>query len=415
MHHRRFTQFALALSAALTLTYAGCGSDSGGDSTGGKGGAGTGATGTGGSGNGGSGGTGAFNFGGTGNTSTGGGGSGGTGAGPDACAVFKATSELVPANLLLVIDRSGSMTCNLPSDGQTTAECDAFPAPKDPAKPTKWQLTKTALEQAIDDLATSGNISAGLVVFPRPASDCAVTQTPDVDIKDLTATQVTDLKNFLGTVAPKGSTPLAGATILSYAHLYELLKAGTLKGNLFVVLLTDGYETCAPGEIDKLINQDVPTANQQLNVRTFVIGVPGSENGRALLSQVAWQGGTAKSPTCTHAATPADQGDCHFDMTTSSNFSQDLKNALAQISGSVLACEFDVPAAPPGKKLNTNNVKVEVGGSPISEDAGKSCDQANGWQFSADYKKIYLCGTACDEAKKTGEINIDFGCLSDVR
>ena len=134
MQHRRFTQLALALSAALALSYVGCGSDSGGDSAGGKGGAGTGGaggSGTGGTGKGGSGGTGAFNFGGTGNT-TSGGGSGGTGAAPDACAVFKATSELVPANLLLVIDRSGSMTCNLPRDGQTTANATRSPRPTTP-------------------------------------------------------------------------------------------------------------------------------------------------------------------------------------------------------------------------------------------------------------------------------------------
>ena len=331
---------------------------------------------------------------------------------------------LVPANLLLVIDRSGSMNCNLPPI-QSSTQCESFPAPADTSKPIKWDLTKTALDQAIDGLALGGNTNAGLVVFPRPASDCAVTQTPDVPIGNLDATQVTALKGFLGTVSPKGKTPLTGAAILSYAHLYEQLKAGTLKGNLFVVLLTDGFETCALGELPKLLNSPcdpndpnskpcVQTANS-VNIRTFVIGVPGSEDARALLSQVAWEGGTAKSTSCTHNPSPGNVGDCHFDMTTSANFAADLQKALQDISGTVLSCEINVPKPPTGKKINPNDVKVSVGGNPITQDASTTCDQANGWQFSADKSKIFLCGTACDDAKKPGaDIQLDLGCLQDV-
>lgn len=415
MQLRQLPKLAFTASMAMALAFGGCGSDDGGGGTAGGGNA----SGAGGASGSGTGATGGLALGGSGGGSGGlafGGAGGGGGTQGDACASTVVQSTLVPANLLLVIDRSGSMNCNLPSDGQPSTQCESFPAPIDNTKPTKWALTKTALEQAIDDLALAGNTSAGMVVFPRPASDCNVTQTPDVAIKDLDATQVTALKTFLGGVVPKGKTPLAGATILSYAHLYDLLKAGTLTGNLFVVLLTDGYETCAPGELTKLISTDVPTANGQLNIRTFVIGVPGSENGRALLSQVAYAGGTPKSTTCTHNPTPADVGDCHFDMTKSANFSSDLKAALAQISGTVLSCEINVPTPPAGKKINTNDVKVTVTGTAVSQDSSTTCDKANGWQFSQDKTKIYLCGTACDDAKKpNAKIELDLGCLQDIR
>ncbi|MCC6903109.1 MAG: VWA domain-containing protein [Polyangiaceae bacterium] len=423
MNLRRLPFLTLIAPLALALAFGGCGSDDAGGGTAGGGGSSTGGSSTGGSGTGGSstGGGGSGGFGLSGGT---GGGSGGSQG--DACASVIEEGTLVPANLLLVIDRSGSMNCNLPSDGQSTAECESFPAPKDTNKPTKWALTKTALDQAIDSLVTGGNASAGLVVFPRPASDCAVTQTPDVAIGNLDATQGTALKTFLGTVSPKGKTPLTGATILSYAHLYEQLKAGTLKGNLFVVLLTDGFETCALGELPKLITSacdpNDPTGKPcvqtaaSVNIRTFVIGVPGSEDGRALLSQVAYEGGTPKSSTCTHAATPANVGDCHFDMTTSTNFAADLQKALQAISGTVLSCEINVPKPPPGKKINTKDVKVSVGGTQVNQDESTTCDQANGWQFSADKSKIFLCGTACDDAKKPGaKIQLDLGCLQDVK
>lgn len=417
MQFRYFRKLALAGSAALAFAYFGCGSDDGGGGEAGSGAANSGGGGAAGNAAGG--------------TSAGGGGSGGTGAGinvggsdsgntgggaGDACASTIVDSKLVPANLLFVIDRSGSMNCNLPSDGQPSSQCDLFPKPIDTTKPTKWALTKTALQTAVDDLETSGNVSAGLVVFPRPNTECGVTQTPDVPIQTLNAAQNTALDTFLDGVTPIGGTPLAGSTILSYAYLYDLLKAGTVQGNLFVVLLTDGYESCALAELDKLINQDVPNASNLLNIRTFVIGVPGSENGRALLSQIAWQGGTPKTTSCKHSPTPADVGDCHFDMTTSPNFAQDLKTALTQISGAVLSCEIDVPAPPPGKKINYNNVKVSVSSNPVPQDNSTTCDQANGWQFSQDKTKIYLCGTACGEAKKPGaQIALDLGCLSDIR
>jgi hypothetical protein len=421
---RPLRSFALSSSLVLGLAFVGCGSDDTGGGTAGGGGTGTGGSGTGG---GGGSGTGGIAIGGGGSGTGGlafGGGGGSGGSQGDACASTVVQSDLVPANLLFVIDRSGSMNCNLPSDGQPSAQCENFPAPINTAKPTKWELTKTALDQAIDDLVLAGNTNAGLVMFPRPASDCNVTQTPDVDIKTLDSTQGAAMKTFLGTVTPKGKTPLAGATILSYAHLYDLLKQGSVNGNVFVVLLTDGYETCATAELPKLLTagcgpgSSTPCVQSALsvNIRTFTIGVPGSENSRALLSQVAWEGGTAKATTCTHNPTPNDVGDCHFDMTKSTNFGADLKAALQQISGTVLSCEINVPAAPPGKKINTNDVKVKVSGSEVAQDSSTTCDKANGWQFSADKKKIFLCGTACDDAKKpSATIELDLGCLQDIR
>lgn len=418
MHFRPLRKLAFAASVTLAFAYVGCGSDSGG---GGGSGGGAAASGTGGAGSGGGGtsGSGASGGGGSGGLNIGGGGSGGSGGGGgsagDACASTEVVGTLKTANLLFVIDRSGSMNCNLPPT-QTTAECEAFPAPKVPADPTKWDLTELALAQATDDLATSGNVNAGLVVFPRPASECQVTQTPDVEIKPLDTTQATDIKTFLATVDPKGKTPLAGATILSYAYLYELLKANAVDGNLFVVLLTDGFETCATEVLPQLLAQDVPNA-LSINVRTFVIGVPGSEDGRALLSQIAWNGGTPKTSSCTHNPAPNDVGDCHFDMTTSANFGQDLKNALTQISGTVLSCELDVPTPEPGKEINYNDVKVYLNGGEVTKDESKPCDQgANGWQFNQDKSKIFLCGTTCDDAKQQGaSLKINLGCLIDVR
>ncbi|MEZ4223679.1 MAG: vWA domain-containing protein [Polyangiaceae bacterium] len=415
----------LATSVLITAGFAACGGDDGGDSPGSGGSAAA-------SGSGGGAATGAGA--GSGAQGTGGGivFDSGTGGGTvdGGCTSTTAVGELKPANLLFVIDRSGSMNCNLPSDGQSSAECLVSPLPKDTSKPTKWELTRDALKLAIDDLEKTGNASAGLVAFPKETTDCDVEVTPNVLVQSLDTTQNTALDAFLDFIKPKGETPMAGATILSYAYLLSQLKAAKLPGNTFVVLLTDGFETCKAAEITKLLGTDVPTAYGALGIRTFVIGAPGSENARALLSHIATAGGTANSgctlpnaPTdwsqCNSSSPPSEcpQGDCHFDMTTSSNFSQDLKKALDTISGSALSCELDVPAPPAGKKIDFDQVGVRLNGADVKRDDSAPCDTgADGWQFSPDKSKILLCGNACTNAKQPNStLEVVLGCLVDVR
>jgi hypothetical protein len=331
---------------------------------------------------------------------------------PDAeCASSVVSGDLKPANLLFVVDRSGSMNCNLPEDGQSSEDCELIPAKADEELPSKWELTEVALADAFDALETGGvDVRVGLTMFPVEGTWCGVKREPDVSIAALDATQNTELDDFLATVSPDGSTPLAGATILAYAHLYDLLAQGSLDGNVFVVLLTDGYETCKLDELEKLLGQDVPNAYNLLNFRTFVIGAPGSEGARALLSQIAWAGGTASSPDCNHAAAPENEGDCHFDMTMSTDFAADLADTLEQISGTVLTCELDVPSNPDGGAVDYDKVNVDVNDQPISP-TDCSVEGANGWEYFADRTRIRLCGEACDLAmQENATVSIVLGC-----
>jgi hypothetical protein len=333
-------------------------------------------------------------------------GGGGQSFNPDAgCATADFSGKLIPANLLFVIDRSGSMNCNLPPT-TSSADCEKYPVKADPSQPSKWELTEAALENAITELEQSPNVSAGVSMFPVAGSDCNVQPNgvPNVAVAKLDATQAQKMDNFLGQVSPGGDTPLAGATILSYAYL----QSQHLPGNSFVVLLTDGYETCSPGSLPNLLNQDVPNA-LKIGIRTFAIGVPGSENSRALLSQVAWLGGTPRDPNCDHSGSQVDVGDCHFDMTTSQNFATDLANALKAISGTVLTCEFDLPK-PDGGAVDPNKVNVTVNGQLVQQD-NKPCGQAQGWQYNANKTKIELCGTPCTQVEQqSAPVKIVLGC-----
>lgn len=331
-----------------------------------------------------------------------------------ACARATAAAEPVPANFLFVLDTSGSMNCNPPEGDTELAErCARFPQKDDPSRPSKWEVTKSALLDALDTLTAKPQVSAGLMLFPH-ATECGVSAEPAVPIAPLNEAQLATLADAMDAVVPEGETPVAGATILSYAHLADRLRAGTLSGNSFVVLLTDGAETCAPDVLPKLVDKDVPNA-RGFDIRTFVIGAPGSESARPLLSEVAWRGGAATSEACEHDL-DSDGGDCHFDMTTTEDFAVELGRALDAIAGDrALSCEIEVPENSDGRGVDLDRVNVSFtpeGGEPeaIGNDTAP-CEEADGWQYSADFTKIILCGDACRRVRDSaGELSVVLGC-----
>ena len=160
-------------------------------------------------------------------------------------------AEELPASILFVVDRSGSMVCNTPADGQSTAECEADPVTKNPALPTKWDITRDALKQVFDKLLGS-NARAGLMFFSND-DYCGVNSDPllgGVVVDRLNEAHIENLKAALDVVEPGGGTPIVGATILAYEHLH--LEWGGdcgdppcgAPGNRYVVLITDGEDSC---------------------------------------------------------------------------------------------------------------------------------------------------------------------------
>lgn len=91
---------------------------------------------------------------------------------------------------------------------------------------------------------------------------------------------------------------------------------------------------------------------------------------------------------------------------------------IAKTIASKVACEVTVPPPPAGETFDPAKVNVlyspSTGGSvPITRDDSKPCASgANGWQYSADGKKILLCGTACSglKADPGGKVSVQFGC-----
>lgn len=339
----------------------------------------------------------------------------------DECATASFERNLVPSSLLFVVDRSGSMSCNLPPITDSTT-CEAEATRIDPSAPSKWEVLSQALDGAIDEIASVPGASVGLTFFSNNDA-CGVQSAPNVGLEPLEAPQVDALKAALGAVTPRGGTPIVGSTILAYKHLHQEKQA---PGNRFVVVVTDGADSCFDQYADQgvegdplslLLATEMPKA-LGVNIRTFVIGAPGSEGARRLLSQMAWAGGTARSESCNHSDAAADVGDCHFDMTASTDFGADLAAALAQITGqAALSCELTLPQPDEGQ-LDPGKVNVDYyqGGTDKVElfrDDTAPCDGgADGWQYTEDNRKIQLCGSVCEQVRGDSDarVEVQLGC-----
>jgi hypothetical protein len=243
------------------------------------------------------------------------------GAGPlDAAAILRSRcahstveSNLVPANILFVVDRTGTMACNPPPTTDSES-CETTPQRANTALPSKWEITSQALIEALSGLPATATV--GVSYFSNDES-CGVNSMPSVPLALNSMEQRAAIEASLRSVSPGGGTPLVGATILAYRHMHMLALVGSITGNEFVVLISDGEQSeecsyaprCADAQscYDLLLDEEVPKAAAPgVGIRTFVIGAPGSEPARTVLSTLAQRGGTG-APGC-----DPQLGNCHF-------------------------------------------------------------------------------------------------------
>jgi hypothetical protein len=343
----------------------------------------------------------------------------------EACAGWKAEPEPDNAILMLVVDTSGSMDV----------------APDGGNGPTKWDTTESALQSAIEGLpATTG---VGVLFYPgrgrvsesndpRDPSVCVnfdetlplrLLGNPGSDVR-------ADIDGALSRISPQGGTPTHDA----YDFALAQLMATDLYGSKHMLLITDGQPTFSqncvgsglvsePVEEQPIVSA-VEQARQGEEVRTFVIGSPGSElswtgndgdqqgeDTRPWLSRAAEVGGTEKT-SCSHSGEPY----CHFDMSVEPNFEQGLKNALASITGSIVSCGYDLPTPPSGETLDPNAVNVVLttsGGENllVLRDDGASCSE--GWRFT-DSGGVELCEASCQRVQSDAgaRLQLLFGCAT---
>ena len=319
--------------------------------------------------------------------STGGAGGGGTGGATGwggggggaitICGTLTNSLGSHPADLLLVLDRSGSMALNS-LDMSCVGGCgDA----------SKWSQMTAAINQVV--AMTESTVNWGLKFFAND-SLCGVTAGVAVAPAPNNANAIAAA---IAATIPAGSTPTTAAELGAGQYL------GTLTdGNpKFILLATDGLPNCGLGS--STTADDVRAIQAAGSVRamgfdTFVIGIATIGTiADSSLSMMAVNGGRGRG------ATPE-----YFPVSNTA----ELVSVLDSIQGMVtMTCTFPLTNVPPS--ADRNNVDVSASGGTVSINP----DPGNGWSYGAGMTSIILNGSACSEY--TGgiftDLRITFGCI----
>jgi len=251
-------------------------------------------------------------------------------------------AEGVPPNVLIVLDRSGSMDEALGTS-------------------TKWLVAVDAVATLLANYGTA--VRFGLVLYQRGNTDCAPGNVR-VDVGDGTATMI---NTVLGNTNPNGFTPIGDTLdgLINYAGLED-----TTRDN-YILLLTDGSETCGGDGVTAVTN----LFNETPQVKTFVVGF-GSGVDATALNDMAQAGGTAlpSGPPYYYQADDA----------------ASLNMAFDSIGAAVLSCTYALSGTP---DIDTLHVFFDSIG--VSRDT----THTDGWDYDSTSNQITFYGPACDSLK----------------
>jgi Mg-chelatase subunit ChlD len=293
-----------------------------------------------------------------------------------ACTATSAQTALTPLDMIVLLDRSGSMSGS------------------------KWTTVTAALKNFYEDPKSAG-ISVGMVFFPNELpDDCVYSDYAilDVPVGELPANSAA-LASAIDDHGPTGATPTHGAL---KGALFAATSHQDMNPTHKVVLVfaSDGDPTECSIQDSASIAGLAKSAYNYNGVQTYAIAVPGSTVSN--LDMIAVAGGTGQA----------------YDVT------QDIMQfaaKMAEIRANALACELIIPPPPMGEQLDPAKVNVKY--TPSGQTTGitlpnvtskAQCGSSAAWYYddNAAPKKIVLCPAACDQVQSDSLATVDvlFGC-----
>jgi len=337
----------------------------------------------------------------------------GSAAGAANCGASKLTADPPIVNILLVIDKSSSM-----QDESGFSK-------------SKWLALRDGLTSALTQ--SKDRVSYGMSFFPFSSDPKATPSTcetpalsaPLIPIADGTVS-VPQILKALDDYSPAGGTPTAAA--LTAAGDYLIHGPGKdLPGKSYVLLATDGGPNCngalnceaatctlnmegfdcggncCSAQLDPKGPQSCLDADASesavhvladAGVKTFVVGIPGSELYHATLDRLAQAG-----------LEPQKNGPPYYYAVSADGDTAGLADVLTRItSGVISSCELQLGSTPPD--LDELNVVIDGETIPQLGPDGWSVDT------STSPPTIVLKGATCEMMETQGAqaVNVTFGC-----
>lgn len=302
------------------------------------------------------------------------------------CAQRQVPIQVLPPDIVIVMDRSMSMTDG--TDGNPCEGGDSATGFGNCAETSKWALTIEAIKSVVQD--TQSTVNWGMFWLGNEPAQCGASKTPVVPVSagdSFTAIEkALDSNEFNGQLG----TPTAAVINNAVAYLTALAEPNPK----YLLIATDGEPNCATngsggtaaniGAVDTVGATEAVTSASDAGFPTFVVGIATSSVATAsdALNSMAVAGGNAQEGAETQYYAVSD--------------TESLKTVLSQIIGLATSCTISLENAPAGQwtiAIAATNAKGEL--VELANDA------SDGWVYTDETTKrsIELMGSSCDKLK----------------
>lgn len=275
------------------------------------------------------------------------------------------TPQRITPDMLIVLDRSGSM-----KDEEDGVD--------------RWTPSVSGLNSVTDTL--DDVIRFGLMTFPGASQggngggdNCA----PGSLDAPIALNNGPTIAGLLGAMEPEGRTPTSATLEAALGVLgVNSSDPDAFAPPKFVLLVTDGAPNCTGGgrgDDDRAVDASVAAieALAAAGIPTYVLGYDTQADGElsAALDRMAQAGNTG------------DQAHRPIDDEAS------LVQEFQEIIASAVTCDFKLDQA----AEDPSYVRVDLDGQQLAH------GEADGWQLSEDKQKVSLQGSACSTLRSSGD------------